>query len=292
MRGVGSAGNYLRGHGHDRSVVATVGAVHTSGTTAAGAASAGVLLRDWRQHRRLSQLDLAVRAGVSARHVSFIETGRSRPTSQMILRLCHHLDVPLREQNRLLLAGGFAPAHPEHAWADPPMAAANAAVETILSAHLPWPALAVDAGWDLVAANEAAYALLDGVAADLLEPPVNVIRLSLDRRGLAPRIVNLDEWRAHLVDRLRREHEVGGNLRVRVLLEELGEGVVATPGPAPALVVPLRLRVGDTELSLLSTTTVFGTPREVTLSELAIESFFPADDATRHHLTRSLPTAR
>lgn len=234
----------------------------------------------------MSQLDLAVRSGVSARHVSFIETGRSRPTSQMILRLCHHLDVPLRDQNRLLLAGGYAPVHPEHALADPPMAAAHAAIEAILHAHLPCPALAVDAGWDLVAANDAAYALLDGVAADLLEPPVNVIRLSLDARGLAPRIVNLDEWRDHLVHRLRREHEASGDPRLRALLDELGAGHDAVPGPAPALLVPLRLRAGGTELSLLSTTTVFGTPREVTLSELAIETFFPADDATRAHFAR------
>ena len=259
----------------------------TTGPTQVGAPAAGPLIRDWRQRRRVSQLDLAVRAGVSARHVSFIETGRSRPTSQMILRLCQHLDVPLREQNRLLLAGGFAPVHPEHALADPPMAAAHAAVETILRAHLPCPALVVDAGWDLVAANEAAYALLDGVAAELLEPPVNVIRLSLDPRGLGSRILNLAEWRDHLVHRLRREHEVGADPRVRLLLDELGEGHAVAAGPVPALVVPLRLRVGDRELSLLSTTTVFGTPREVTLSELAIETFFPADDATRDYLAGS-----
>jgi len=253
--------------------------------------TAGVLLRDWRRRRNLSQLDLAHRAEVSARHLSFIETGRSRPTSQMILRLCDHLGVPLREQNRLLLAGGFAPAHPEHRLEEPPMAEANAAIEAILAAHLPFPALVVDPGWDLVAANDAAYALLGGVDADLLEPPVNVIRLSLHERGLAPRIVNLDEWREHLVQRLRREYDVGRDPRVAELLDwvrSTGPTAAenATAGPTPGLVVPLQLRAGDAVLSFISTTTVFGTPREVTLSELAIEAFYPADDTTRGALTQ------
>ncbi|RYJ06554.1 MAG: transcriptional regulator [Actinomycetales bacterium] len=200
----------------------------------------------------------------------------------MILRLCDHLGVPLREQNRVLLAGGFAPAHPEHTLADPPMAEVSAAIEGILAAHLPFPALVVDAGWDLVAANEAVYALLAGVAPRLLEPPVNVIRLSLDPDGLAPRIVNLDEWRDHLLTRLAREHDLTHDERIATLLDELDPGPSGRPGrPAPGLVVPLRLRVDGAELSFLSTTTVFGTPREVTLSELAIEAFYPADAATR-----------
>lgn len=263
--------------------------------------TAGELLRDWRRRRNLSQLDLAHRADVSTRHLSFIETGRSRPTSQMILRLCDQLAVPLREQNRLLLACGFAPAHPEHRLGDPPMAEANAAVEAILAAHLPFPALVVDPGWDLVAANDAIWALLDGVPADLLEPPVNVIRLSLDPRGLAPRIVNLDEWREHLVQRLRREYDASADARIKELLEEVddrGSGfdapVAEEGGRRPsrnpsegsaALVVPLQLRAGDDVLSFISTTTVFGTPREVTLSELAIEAFYPADERTRAALT-------
>lgn len=244
---------------------------------------AGVLLREWRRRRSLSQLELAHRCGVSTRHVSFIETGRSHPTSAMILRLCDQLAVPLREQNRVLLAGGFAPAHPEHGLADPPMAEVAAALEGILAAHLPFPALVVDPGWDLVAANDAVYALLGGVAPHLLEPPVNVIRLSLDPEGLAPRIVNLDEWRAHLLARLRREHDATRDERLAALLADLdvpGSPHVASPG----LVVPLRLRSGDAELHLLSTTTVFGTPREVTLSELAIEAFYPADETTRRLL--------
>lgn len=211
---------------------------------------AGVLLRDWRNRRNLSQLELAHRAEVSPRHVSFIETGRARPTSAMILRLCDQLAVPLREQNRLLLAAGHAPAHPEHALADPPMAEANAAIDPIL-----------------------------------MEPPVNVIRLSLHERGLAPRIVNLGEWRAHLVQRLRREHDVSRDPRLHDLLAEVASGPDdASQTQTPGLVVPLQLRAGGTVLSFISTTTVFGTPREVTLSELAIEAFYPADDATRSAL--------
>jgi len=246
----------------------------------------GELLRDWRQRRNLSQLDLASRADVSTRHLSYVETGRSRPTSAMILRLCSHLEVPLREQNRLLLAGGFAPAHPEHQLTDPPMAEANAALEAILQAHLPYPALVVDRHWELVSANEAAFDLLDGIDPDLLEPPVNVIRLSLHPRGLAPQIVNLAEWRAELAARLRREYDATGDPELGELAAETAAGVEGVPGSA-ALVVPLQLRRGDTVLSFISTTTVFGTPREVTLSELAIEAFYPADVATRKVLNGS-----
>ncbi len=255
----------------------------------------GTLLRDWRKRRNLSQLDLAHRAGVSSRHVSFIETGRSRPTSAMILRLCDHLAVPLREQNRCLLAAGFAPAHPEHRLSDPPMAQVVDALEGILTAHLPFPALVIDPVWDLVSANNAIYALLDGVAPRLLEPPVNVIRLTLDPEGLAPRIANLREWRAHLVARLGREYDASGDPRLGDLVGEIStspstddrDGKPVEVVPSPGLVVPLRLRTGDpagTELAFLSITTVFGTPREVTLSELAIEAFYPADDATRRTL--------
>lgn len=261
----------------------------TAGTTTG---APGALLRDWRRRRNLSQLELASRAGVSTRHVSFIETGRSRPTSGMVLRLCDQLGMPLREQNRVLLACGLAPVHPEHDLADPPMAEVAAALDGILSAHLPFPALVVDPGWDLVAANDAVYLLLEGVAARLLEPPVNVIRLTLDPEGLAPRILNLDEWRGHLLARLRHEYDATGDDRLRDLLDELDlpahqpdhRGAAGAP-QTPGLVVPLRVRSGDDELSFLSTTTVFGTPREVTLSELAIEAFYPADATTRRLLT-------
>jgi transcriptional regulator with XRE-family HTH domain len=234
----------------------------------------GHLLREWRERRRLSQLELAHGAGVSARHLSFVETGRSRPTSAMILRLAAHLGVPLREQNQLLLAGGFAPVHE--------------AIERVLAAHAPFPALVVDRGWDLVSANEPVYALLEGVPPALLEPPVNVVRLSLHPEGLAPRIANLAEWRVHLLERITRELAATGDARLRDLLEELRpdarESGVAYA--SESLIVPLLLRVpGGGELSMFSTTTVFGTPHEVTVSELAIESFYPVDEETRVLLT-------
>ncbi|HWJ67061.1 MAG TPA: helix-turn-helix transcriptional regulator [Nocardioides sp.] len=248
-------------------------------------APAGVLIREWRQRRHLSQLELASRADVSTRHLSYIETGRSRPTSSMVMRLCDFLEVPLREQNQLLLAAGHAPAHPEHRLGDPPMAEANAALEAILAAHAPFPALVVDRRWELVSANDAAYAFLEGVAPELLEPPINVIRVSVHPDGLARRIVNLDEWRGHLAVRLRREYDASGDPMLKELHDEVvGDGVPHVD--SAALVVPLRLRVSDDlVLSVISTTTVFGTPREVTLSELAIEAFYPADEATRAFLT-------
>ncbi|UMG93930.1 helix-turn-helix transcriptional regulator [Nocardioides sp. TF02-7] len=185
---------------------------------------------EWRQRRHLSQLDLANLAEVSTRHLSYVENGRSRPTSGMILRLCERLDVPLRDQNRMLLAGGFAPAHPEHRLTDPPMAEANAALEAILQAHLPYPALVVDRHWELVTANEAAFSIFDGVDDDLLEPPVNVIRLSVHPRGLAPRIANLAEWRAHLAHRLRREHEATGDPSCASCSRRLPMATAAHPG--------------------------------------------------------------
>ncbi len=245
---------------------------------------AGRSLREWRRRRHLSQLELAHRAGISTRHLSFVETGRSRPSSGMVLKLCSHLDVPLREQNRVLVTAGYAPAHPEHSLTDVPMQQVSEAIEGILRAYEPFPALVVDRGWDLVSANDALYPLIDGVAAHLLEPPVNVIRLSLHPDGLAGRIVNLDEWRDHLLHRIRCEREVNAAPELDAILDEFGEGVPAAlheASPPPALLVPLQLRVGDDVLSLVSTTTVFGTPREVTLSELAIEAFHPADDHTR-----------
>ncbi|KRC54044.1 XRE family transcriptional regulator [Nocardioides sp. Root79] len=244
-------------------------------------ATAGVLIREWRQRRHLSQLELASRADVSTRHLSWIETGRSRPTSAMVMRLCDHLEVPLREQNHVLLAAGHAPAHPEHQLSDPPMAEANAALETILRGHQPYPALVVDRHWELISANDAAYAFLDGVDADLLEPPINVVRLSIHPRGLGGRIVNLAEWRAHLAERLRREYDASGDAELGALLAEVSAGGVE-PVESSALVVPLQLRMPDgSVLSFITTTTVFGTPREVTLSELAIEAFYPADEETR-----------
>jgi transcriptional regulator with XRE-family HTH domain len=244
-------------------------------------AQAGVLLREWRQRRRLSQLDLAIAADVSSRHLSFIETGRARPTSDMILRLAAQLDVPLRDRNVLLLAGGYAPAYPERGLGDPELTAIRAALQRVLTGHRPYPAAVVNRWWELVDANDAIALFTSGVAPELLQPPVNVLRLSLHPDGMAPRIVNLPEWRAHLLARLHRQAEATGDLRLIALHEEL---TTYPGGPAhrtqPEVVVPLRYRAEQGELSFISMTAVVGTPLDITVEELAIESFYPADEPT------------
>ncbi|MEO3432187.1 helix-turn-helix transcriptional regulator [Inquilinus sp. CAU 1745] len=256
----------------------------------------GDLLRDWRQRRRLSQLDLACEAEISQKHLSFLESGRSLPSRGMLLRLAERLEVPLRDRNALLLAAGFAPSFHERSLDDPALRAARAAVDLVLKGHEPFPALAIDRHWTLVAANAAIPPLLAGVAnASLLEPPVNVLRLSLHPEGLAPRIANLPEWRAHLLDRLRRQVDLTADPALTALLEELAaypapstdQPVAAADREMAGVVVPLRLIAeGGTILSFLSTTTIFGTPVDVTLSELALECFFPADPETAAALRR------
>ena len=243
----------------------------------------GEQLRDWRQRRHLSQLDLAGLADISSRHLSFMETGRSLPSRAMLLRLSDRLDVPLRERNRLFIAAGYAPVYSERRLDDPALENARRAIDLVLRGHEPYPALAIDRHWHMQAANRALAPFLKGVAPELLAPPVNVLRLSLHPEGVAPRIANLGEWRAHLLQRLRQQVEGTGDPVLEALLREL----LTYPAPeyAPALdhaafVVPMRLRTEVGELAFLSTTTVFGTPLEVTLSELAIESFFPADAKT------------
>ena len=250
----------------------------------------GERLRDWRRRRRLSQLDLALDAGVSARHLCFLETGRSRPSRDMVLRLAERLEVPLREQNELLVAAGFAPMFPERGLDDPDLQAARQAIEQVLKGHEPLPALAVDRHWTLVTANAAVPPLLEGVASELLAPPVNELRLSLHPQGLAPRIANLAEWRTHLLERLRRQVDVTADAILLELLRELRDYAPADSrdGRSKAVeygvAVPFRLRVNGGELAFFSTTTVFGTPLDITLSELAIEAFFPADEATARTL--------
>lgn len=253
----------------------------------ASAPAAGPLIREWRTRRRMSQLDLALEAEVSQRHLSFVESGRSRPSREMVLLLAERLGVPLRDTNRLLLAAGYAPAFAEKPLDAPEMAPAMAAVERVLKAHEPNPALAVDRHWNLVRANSMVMPLLSGVEdTDLLRAPVNVLRLSLHPRGLAPRIVNLGDWRDHILERLRRLNQAVADPGIEALEKEL-RGYPVPRRPAPGrqkdyspIAVPLSLRLGDTILSFISTITVFGTPLDVTLSELAIESFFPADEAT------------
>ena len=252
----------------------------------------GTLLREWRERRRLSQLDLALRADSSSRHISYVETGRSQPSREMVLRLAEHLDVPMRERNRLLLAAGFAPVYTETALDAPPLRAIRGALRQVLTGHEPYPAVVVDRHWNLIEANRSLSVLTDGVDPALLTPPVNVYRASLHPAGLAPRIVNRGEWRGHLLARLRRQVDASGDVTLARLLEEVrGYGCdqpvpeVDLPGPGQ-FVVPLRLRVGDGELAFFSTVSTFGTPLDITVAELVIEAFYPADDATAAALAR------
>lgn len=251
-------------------------------------ATAGNMLREWRIRRRLSQLELAGRAGVSTRHLSFVETGRASPSRDMVLRLAEHLDIPLRERNLLLVAAGFAPVFTETAMEPKRLAAVGEAVRQVLAGHEPYPTVVVDRWWELVDASPAVAILTDGVDPDLLAPPANVLRISLHPAGMAPNIVNLRQWRAHLLHRLERQVEVTADPDLAGLLRELrgyryerAEPLVRTPPPSDHdLVVPLRIRHGDRELSFISMVTTFGTPLDITVSELTIESFFPADDLT------------
>ena len=253
----------------------------------------GALLRDWRQRRRMSQLDLALEAGVSARHLSFLETGRSKPSREMVLHLAEELEVPLRERNRLLLAAGYAPAFDERPLEDPELEPVRRAVAQVLTGIEPFPAAVIDRWWNLVASNRQIGVFLEGVAPHLLEPPANVLRVSLHPDGMAPRIANLAEWRAHLLSRLRREIATTGDARLQELLDE----VSAYPAPesAPevpaqgAIAVPLRIRTPTRELTFISTVATFGTAVDVTVAELSIEAFFPVDATTAQVLTDLLP---
>ena len=245
----------------------------------------GALLRNWRQRRRLSQLDLASDAGISSRHLSFVETGRARPSREMVLHLAEHLDVPMRERNELLLAAGFAPLYGRRGLDDPDMAAGRAVIDMVLAAYQPYPAVVVDRSWNLVAANRSVVLLSEGVAPALLATPANVLRLSLHPDGLAPRILNLPEWRRHVLHRLAREAQLTGDPELRALHRELA----ALPGgtdrtPPNGIAVPLRVRAGDEVLSFLSTVTTFGTAVDLTAAELSIEAFLPADRSTAEAL--------
>ena len=255
----------------------------------------GELLRGWRRRRGLSQLALAGAADVSARHLSFVETGRSLPSRALVLRLGEQLDVPLRDRNALLLAAGLAPEFPERRLGDPPMAAVADAVARLLAAYEPFPALVVDRRWELVDANAAAELFTAGCAPALLEPPCNVLRLCLHPDGLAPRIRTLGSWRAHLLARLRHQIAATGDAHLEELLVELARypAPPAEPAPHAAPVVALRVRGPDgRELAFLSTTTLFGTPGDVTVDELAVEAFLPADDATAAALGAARPGLR
>jgi len=268
-------------------------------TSPAARAQVGALLRQRRRRRRLSQLELALEAGVSTRHLSFVETGRSRPSPELVLHLAEQLEVPLRERNRLLLTAGYAPVFEERSLDDPEMAPVRDTVQVVLDGHDPSPAIAVDHGWALVAHNRGAGLLMAGLPEELLAPPLNVLRASLHPDGLARRIVNLRQWKDHVLGRLARQAMITGDPALRTLYRELD----AYPAPAddraqplalPAgeVAVPLRLRGDDDgELRFISTVTTFGTPADITVEELSIESFFPADAHTADLLHRHVAGA-
>jgi transcriptional regulator with XRE-family HTH domain len=257
----------------------------------ATAMAVGGHLKEWRQRRRMSQLDLALEAEISTRHLSFVETGRAQPSRDMVLKLADQLEIPLRERNVILVAAGFAPVFPQRSLDDPALASARRAVDIILKGHEPYPALAVDRRWNLVAANRMVAPMLAGLDEDLLTPPLNVLRVSLHPRGLASRTANLHEWRAHLLERLRREVELTADSGLNDLLTEL-KAYPIPGGQLPrkaseeyaGIAIPFQLTTPAGVLSFFSTTTVFGTPVDVTLSELTLETFFPADAATAEAL--------
>ncbi|MFJ8060617.1 helix-turn-helix domain-containing protein [Streptomyces sp. NPDC096142] len=252
----------------------------------------GPLLRAWRERRRVSQLELASRADSSARHISFVETGRSRPSEEMVLRLAEQLDVPVRERNSLLLAAGYAPRYPETPLDDPALGALREGLERLIQGYEPFPALVVDATYTVVAANRGIALLLDGVPESLLEPPLNAMRLTLHPRGMAPRIRNLGEWRGHLLTQMERQIALHRSEPLRALYEEVAAYPVPEAAGAgdrpddsvPHFALPLRIEHDGRVLSFVSSISTFNTPMDVTVSELAIETFLPADPATAKYL--------
>ncbi|MGW0654385.1 helix-turn-helix domain-containing protein [Streptomyces umbrinus] len=282
----------------------------TSAATSTGASAVdkgvGPLLRGWREQRRVSQLELALRAGSSARHISFVETGRSRPSEEMVLRLAEHLDVPVRDRNALLLAAGYAPRYPETPLDDPALDALREGVERLIQGYEPYPAFVVDATYNVVAANRGIAMLLDTVPEHLLAPPLNAMRLTLHPEGLAPRIRNLREWRGHLLAQMERDIALRRSEPLRALYEEVaaypcpaegsprsenesdngsGNESDERPGEAvPYFALPMQIEHDGRVLSFISSISTFNTPMDVTVAELAIETLLPADPATVKYL--------
>ena len=275
--------------------------------TGSASVEVGSLLRGWRKQRRLTQLEVALDAGVSARHLSFVETGRSKPGRAMLLGVAERLAIPYRERNEILLAAGYAPAFPERSLEDPALSPVRDALDRILAAHEPYPAIVFDRGWNLVAANTAASGMVDRVDIEpsLLEPPINLLRLGLHPRGLAPwanlasdflapHIANLAHWRSHFVGRLAQQVAVTGDSELRALLGELndypggdGESAAEREFEASDVLGPVRIHApGGGELSFFGMFASFDTPFEVTTSELALELLFPADRFTDRALTK------
>lgn len=271
----------------------TIVASRPSGPASTAVTDQGVgpHLRAWRERRRISQLELALRADSSARHISFIETGRSRPSEEMVLRLAEHLDVPVRERNALLLAAGYAPHYPETPLGDPALDALRDGMERLIQGYEPYPALVVDAGYTVLAANRGIAMLLEGVPEELMTPAPNAMRLTLHPRGLAPRIRNLREWRGHLLAQMEREIALHRSERLRALYEEVSAYPVpeSTPGaepaePVPYFALPMQIEHEGRILSFVSSISTFNTPMDVTVAEIAIETFLPADPATTKYL--------
>ncbi|WP_405573947.1 helix-turn-helix transcriptional regulator [Streptomyces sp. NBC_01167] len=267
--------------------------------TVAPGTRVGPLLRGWRERRRVSQLELALRADSSARHISFIETGRSRPSEEMILRLAEHLEVPVRERNALLLAAGYAPRYAETSLDDPALGALREGLEQLLHGYEPYPAIIVDGTYTVVAANRGIAILLDGLPEHLLRPPLNAMRITLHPEGLAPKIRNLREWRGHLLAQMERQIALARSTELRELYDEVAaypvpdppdtEPPPADPAPAPPFALPLRIEHEGRVLSFVSSISTFNTPMDVTVAELAIETLLPADPATVKYLQSLTP---
>ena len=264
-------------------------------------ASAGTLVRDWRVRRRRSQMELALAAGVSPRHLSFVETGRSRASPELLLTLADQLDVPLRERNALLLAGGYAPRYPRTSLDAPEMVRVRSTLETVLQRHDPYPGLVIDRYWNVVLANSGALRLIEGLPDHVLGPPANIFRVSLHPDGLAGRTRNFDDWSTYLLAQLHRSTVLTGDPEFHQLMDEvsaypavaaLGDWRLQQTSEEPQVLVPFRIDRDGTELSMFTTLTVFGTPQDVTLAELAVELFYPADDASEALLRSGGPSTR
>lgn len=263
-------------------------------TSATGDSSAGPMLRSWRERAGLSQLDLALRADSSSRHISFIETGRSRPSREMVLNLAEQLEVPVRERNALLVSAGYAPHYPETPLDSPALEHLRADLERMVTAYEPYPALALDGAYQVLAANRGIVMLLDGVAPWLLEPPVNAMRITLHPDGLARRIVNFREWRGHLLHQMERQLALLRSESLRALYEEvtaypLPPGGEETVGEASPFALPMVIEHAGRRLAFLSAVTTFNTPMDVTVSELAVETFLPAGPETAKDLQLLMP---